>query len=307
MAKLTQFQKTQQIPEAISRYLKEKGSNQAQLSRVSGVSEAYISHIRAGRTHVGATPIGDKYYMQLAEIIGLNIERKVWRHFDTHYYRQMVVAIQQSRMERGRLCIDGGTGSGKSHACREYKKAFPGETYVVTCSALETTREFCVNIAESMKLETHGSTAAIVSRVIRKLTVGSTRAILLIDEAEHIKGKDGYLKVIKSLADGLERKAALVLLGMGINSILNNGAARGRALYPQTARRFSRRELCTEGIASDIVNICTEMEITSKRVHSWLVGHITNFGDLENILTEAMKESKATGRAIDVEMLNSLN
>lgn len=306
MAKLTLQQKKELIPEAIIRYLDDKQISQAQLARVSGVSDSYVSMIRNRNTHIGKVPIADKYYLQLADTIGLNIERKVWRHFDTENYMQMVVGINNARKSRSRLCIDGGTGSGKTHVCRQYKKNFPNETYVVTSSALETAREFAMNIAETVGVDAMGSVATMIRRIVKKLTRDCNQAALLIDEAEHIKGKAGYIKVIKALADGLEGKAAFVILGMDLNKILNDGAARGRDLYPQTSRRFGKRELCSGNISADIVKICQEMEINNRHVQNWLVQHVTNFGDLEHILTSAVTECAETGRQPDVELIKSL-
>lgn len=306
MTKLTLLQKTQEIPAAIKRYLDEKQISQAELSRNSGVGDAYLSNIMNGKTHVGPTEIADKYYLKLSETVGYTLENPTWQHFDTENYMQMLVGIVEARISRSRLCIDGGTGAGKSHVCRRYKQDYPSETYVVTCSALETAREFAQNIAEAVHVDTHGSVAQLLRRIIKKLTKDSENAILLIDEAEHIKGKAGYIKVIKALADGLERKAAMVLLGMDINKILNDGAARRRDLYPQTARRFGKRELCSNNISNDVVKICQEMDITSQRVQNYLIQHVTNFGDLENIISAAMAETAETGGKVNLELIKSL-
>lgn len=306
MAKLTILQKTSEIPVAIKRYLDEKQISQAELSRGSGVGDAYLSVIMNGKTHVGPTEIADKYYKQLATAIGLQLGEPTWRHFDTENYMQMLVGIMAVRRNKSRLCIDGATGAGKTHACRQYKQDYPAETYVVTCSAIETAREFTQNIAGAVHVDTHGSVAQLLRRIIKKLTKDSENAILLIDEAEHIKGKAGYIKVIKALADGLERRAALVLLGMDINKILNDGAARHRDLYPQTARRFGKRELCSNNISADIVKICQEMDITSHRVQNYLMQHVSNFGDLENIISAAMAETAETGEKVNLELIKSL-
>ncbi|OWP82803.1 hypothetical protein BWK59_13940 [Flavobacterium davisii] len=306
MTKLNNFQKTKQIPDAIRAYLADKNIKQADLSKLSGVSESYMSTILSGNTIHSKSEIKDKYYVSICQFIGFDIKPELWRHFDTTNYMLFITAIVEARQEKKRFTFDGDTGSGKTYACKEYKRQFPTNTFLVTCSLLENKKEFAINIAEVVKVETHGTTSAIIRRVVKKL-ITLDDAILYIDEAEHIKNKEGFIDIIKTLADLLEGKVAFGLVGMGINEILDKGFERNKQNFRQTARRFSDRGRCIEDISEDIANICYDMNITSKRIINWFTNRIKDFDAMKNIITKAIKEITKTGEPISIELLNSIH
>lgn len=255
---LNEYQKSTEIPEAFRKYMEETGHTQADISRVSGVGTSYLNHIAQGKMIVpnknGGSVINDKYYIALCKAINFSLKQEVWRHFNTYNYKQSINRIKSARAEHLRFTIDGDTGAGKTHACREYKKNYPKDTYIVTCSAIENSKEFAKNIAETVEVSTLGTAGKIIKEVIKKLTK-CENALLIIDEAEHIEKKSGYINIIKALADGLENKVAFGLVGMDINKILQNGYDRNKQNFRQTARRFNLREKFDNDIIEDIVRI----------------------------------------------------
>ena len=307
---LNEYQKTTEIPEALRRYMEETGHTQADISRVSGVGASYLNHIAQGKMIVsnknGGSEIKDKYYLMLCEAIQYPLKQEVWRHFNTYNFKQSINRIKSARTEKLRFTIDGDTGAGKTHACREYQKKYPKETYIVTCSAIENSKEFAKNIAEAVDASTIGTAGTIIKEVIKKLTKQCDNALLIIDEAEHIEKKSGYINIIKALADGLENKVAFGLVGMDINKILQNGYERNKQNFRQTARRFNLREKFDNDITEDIENICEDLGITSKNAQNWLKNRIKNFGDLEIIIKEAFKEAEKTNEPITDKLLKTL-
>ena len=307
---LNEYQKTTEIPEALRRYMEETGHTQADISRVSGVGASYLNHIAQGKMIVsnknGGSEIKDKYYLMLCEAIQYPLKQEVWRHFNTYNFKQSINRIKSARTEKLRFTIDGDTGAGKTHACREYQKKYPKETYIVTCSAIENYKEFAKNIAEAVDVSTIGTAGTIIKEVIKKLTKQCNNALLIIDEAEHIEKKSGYINIIKALADGLENKVAFGLVGMDINKILQNGYERNKQNFRQTARRFNLREKFDNDITEDIENICEDLGITSKNAQNWLKNRIKNFGDLEIIIKEAFKEAEKTNEPITDKLLKTL-
>ncbi len=305
MTKLTTKQKTEQIPEAIKRYLSDKNTKQAQLARVSKVSESYISHILQGKTMIGSTEIKDRYYLSICETIGLEIKTEVWGHFNTQNFKQIITQLKEARTEKTRIAIDGDTGAGKTYSCSQYKNRYHSGTYVVKCSAIENSKEFAINIGETVGVKTYGTANAIIKRVVTKL-VSLDDAILIIDEAEHIEKKQGYINIIKTLADQLENRVGFALLGMNIAQILQKGYDRNKQNFRQTARRFNKRELCSTDITEDIENICLTIGINDSRIHQWLKNRIQNFGDLENIIKDAFKEAEKIKQPVSIRLLNTL-
>ena len=307
---LNEYQKTTEIPEALRRYMEETGHTQADISRVSGVGASYLNHIAQGKMIVsnknGGSEIKDKYYLMLCEAIQYPLKQEVWRHFNTYNFKQSINRIKSARTEKLRFTIDGDTGAGKTHACREYQKKYPKETYIVTCSAIENSKEFAKNIAEAVDVSTIGTAGTIIKEVIKKLTKQCDNALLIIDEAEHIEKKSGYINIIKALADGLENKVAFGLVGMDINKILQNGYERNKQNFRQTARRFNLREKFDNDITDDIEKICEDLGITSKNAQNWLKNRIKNFGDLEIIIKEAFKEAEKTNEPITDKLLKTL-
>ena len=306
MTKLTEFQKLTTIPQEINRYFAETGGNQAQLSRDSKVGEAYVSQIMQGKTHIGTTEIKDKYYLDLCKTIGFTLKIEVWRHFNTQNFKQIIPKIIESRKDQERFTIDGDTGSGKSHACREYKMKFPVGTYLVTCSAVENSKEFAKNIAEVVGVESFGTAGTIIKKVIKKLE-NEDNAILIIDESEHIGKKSGYVNIIKSLADGLDRKVSFGIVGMGINKILIDGYEKNKQNFRQTARRFCNRETLEISIREDIYKTCEEIGIKEDNVKKWFADRVRNFGELEVYVKKAFKEAEKSGEKITVSFLNTLD
>ncbi len=303
--KLTEYQKLTEIPAAIKRYLDEKNSSQAQLAKNAKVGEAYVVQILKRRTHIGETQIKDKYYLDLCKAIGYSVTVQRWRHFDTSNFMLQYTSVKAARENKTRLVIDGDTGSGKSYFCETYKKAEPVNTFVVKCLAIENSKEFAKNIAEVVGVKTVGTAGVIIKRIAEKL-YSLDDALLIIDEAEHIGNKSGYINIIKSLADLLEDKVAFVLIGMDIAKILQRGFDRNKQNFRQTARRFAKRVLCFDDIADDIRNICNELSITNKNVQRWLINRVHNFGELKVMLLEALEESEKSGVEISVQMLNEL-
>lgn len=310
MTKLTEFQKRTIIPDALFRYMEEKKLTKADISRLSGVGATALNYITKRETVVpnqsGGSEIKDKYYLQLCRAIGLPMKVEVWRHFNTQNFKQIIPAIEENRKEKERFTIDGDTGSGKSHALRKYKTKFPVGTYVVTCSAVENSKEFAKNIAETVGVETFGTAGSIIKKVIKKLE-GETDAILLIDEAEHIGRKSGYINIIKSLADGLEGKTAFGMVGMGINKILNDGYEKNKQNFRQTARRFCNREMLENNIREDVYKACEELGLNEESVKNWIANRVRNFGELEVYIRKIFKEADKSSTKINVTFLNTLD
>ena len=306
---LNEYQKSTEIPEAFRKYMEETGHTQADISRVSGVGTSYLNHIAQGKMIVpnknGGSVINDKYYIALCKAINFSLKQEVWRHFNTYNFKQSINRIKSARAENLRFTIDGDTGAGKTHACREYKKNYPKDPYIVTCSAIENSKEFAKNIAETVEVSILGTAGKIIKEVIKKLTK-CENALLIIDEAEHIEKKSGYINIIKALADGLENKVAFGLVGMDINKILQNGYDRNKQNFRQTTRRFNLREKFDNDIIEDIERICEDLGITNKNAQNWLKNRIKNFGDLEIIIKEAFKESEKTGEPITDRLLKTL-
>ncbi|MFL0063468.1 AAA family ATPase [Tenacibaculum maritimum] len=284
--------------------MEDKDTNQAQLGRDANVGEAYVSVILKGKTNIGRTQIKDKYYLALCNAIGYSIDVKIWRHFNTQNFKTIINELKKARQNKSRLVIDADTGAGKTYACKKYKQKYPNNTFVVKCLAIENSKEFAINIAEVVGVETHGTAGSIIKRVAKKL-LSLDDVVLIIDEAEHIGKKSGYINIIKSVADLFEGKIAFVLLGMGISKILKTGFDKNKQNFRQTARRFSKREECETNISEDVIKICQELEL-KKVVQAWFANRMRNYDEFKVLVVEAIEEAKKLKQPVTVELLNTL-
>lgn len=309
MTKLTDFQKKTTIPDALFRYMEEKKITKADIGRLSNVSATVLNYIFKRETVIpnqnGGSEIKDKYYLDLCRAIDFKLKVEVWRHFNTQNFKHIIPKIEENRREKERFTIDGDTGTGKSHALKKYKAKFPTGTYVVTCSAVENSKEFAKNIAEVTGVESFGTAGTIIKKVIKKLSE-ETDAVLLIDEAEHIGKKSGYINIIKSLADGLEGKVSFGIIGMGINKILTDGYEKNKQNFRQTARRFCNRETLETNIIEDVKKICEDLGLNDEPVKNWFANRVKNFGDLEVYIKKTFKEAEKSGEKITLKLLNSI-
>jgi len=308
MIQLNELQKTKLIPEAILEYIQEKKSSKAELSRISGVGTTQINYICKGETVVpnssGGSVIRDKYYIDLCNVIGFKLERVVWKHFNTDNFKTIINQIKTIREKKSRGTIDADTGAGKSYTCEMYQKRYPKNTFIVKCFADENKREFAVNIAEAVGVEINGTYGTIIKKVCNKL-LSLDDALLIIDEAEHIKSKPGYIDIIKSMADRLENKVPFILCGMEINDILQKASDKHKQGFRQTARRFSNRIKCDEDISEDIIKIASDLGLNAV-CSNWLSVRIKNYEELKIIVTGAINENEKTGEEINVKLLTSL-
>lgn len=299
--------KREEIPAAIAAYLTQKDVSRAELARISGVNETTLSYMAKGSlvipNQTGGSKIKERSYRDICGVIGFALDKdKAWKHFNTANFVDIVSQVKRVRAERTRGTVDGDTGAGKSYSLRMYQKRFPTGTYLVKCYADENSKEFARNIGETVGVETFGTAGNIIKKVCQKLN-SMEDAILIIDEAEHIKNKSGYINIVKSLADRLEGRVAFLLSGMDINDILQRASDKHKQNFRQTARRFSRRMNCNPDIAPDIEKIGHELGFSEPSI-SWLQNRIHNFGELEIIVTDALNESKVSRQPVSQKLLN---
>jgi hypothetical protein len=237
MAKLTQIQKTEIIPEAISRYFKEHNANQVSLADLAGIDKAYVNQIAQGKTHIGTTAIKDKYYQAVAVALGLKLTPEYWQHFNTYNFQQAIVALEKAKAKKERVGIDGDTGLGKSYVASMFKRRYPKEVILVKCSGIENSKEFAVNFALAVGADTIGTKGKLIKNACAKIRQMDGNVIVIIDEFENSKA--GNIPTIKAIADELEHHAAVAVIGIDVQKMLEKTATRRKQGFIQVNRRWS--------------------------------------------------------------------
>jgi hypothetical protein len=305
MAKLTQIQKLDLIPQAIEAYLSENNANQVALAKLAGIDKAYVNHILKRNENIGKAKIADKYYEAITLAIGFKLEKTYWQHFNTFNFKQSIITFENAREKKIRLGVDGDTGLGKSYAADMYKRKFPSQVFLVKCSGIENSKEFAINLANEVGVTTTGTKGAIIKRVCEKIKNLGNNPMLIIDEFENSKA--GNIPTVKTIADELQGYAAVVVIGIDVQKMLKKGAESRKNGFIQTNRRWSFGWTNLDpSIAEDITLICQEVGITNKHAINWLANRVKDFDSLKNIITTALEEAEISGQEVTISLLNEL-
>ncbi len=305
MAKLTQNQKLEQIPDAIAAYLSESNTTQASLAKLAGIDKAYVNQIANRAESIGKAKIADKYYEAIAMAIGYKIEKNHWQHFNTHNFKQAIITFENAREKKIRLGIDGDSGLGKTYAATLYKRKHPKSIFLVKCSGIENSKEFAQNLAREVGVSDLGTKGTIIRNVCSRIKSLGDNPMVIIDEFENTKA--GNIPTVKAIADELEGFAAVVVIGIDVQKMLQKGADRRKNGFVQTNRRWSFGwTFLDPSIGEDIESICIESGITNKAAQNWLKSRVKDFDSLKNIITTALEEIEKSGGQVTKELLNEL-
>lgn len=305
MAKLTQIQKLEQIPQAIDKYLVDNNTTQVALAKLAGIDKAYVNQIIKLNDFIGKAKIADKYYEAIAIAIDYKLEKTYWQHFNTFNFKQSIITFEKAKEKKVRLGIDGDTGLGKSYAAEMYKRKYPTQVFLVKCSGIENSKEFAMNLAIEVGVATTGTKGAIVKRVCEKIKNLGNNPMLIIDEFENSKA--GNIPTVKAIADELQGYAAVVVIGIDVQKMLLKAAERRKNGFVQTNRRWNFGWTYLDpSIGEDIECICVELGITNKPAINWLKARVKDFDSLRNICITALEEAEITGQEVNISLLNEL-
>jgi len=305
MGVLTKEQRMNLVPIAISRYLEDNGVSQADLSRLSGVSKAYVNQIIHGKETIGKAQIADKYYQKLAHAIGLKLEKTYWKHFNTYNFKMSCIAIDLARENRERLGIDGLTGMGKTYISTMYKRKFPKECIVIKCSGIQNSKEFARDFARACGSSDIGTKNELIKNACETVK-NIPNAFIMIDEFENSRLAN-IIPTVKVIADELEGIAPVILIGINIQEMLKRSADRGKNGFVQVNRRWSWKWTKLDpNIGEDVELICEEIGIKSMAIKNWMKIRVKDFDSLKHICVTALEESEKTGEQVSVSMLNEL-
>lgn len=308
---ITEIQK-EQIVRGMEEYISLHGlSNNKFAKNIVEIPASYVSALVNRKWN--AMPAGsklvkieDKYFQRIAEKVGIELEETFWGHFDTDNYQAITIAMNDARMSKLPIAIDGETGAGKTYAIREYRRQNPSETYLVTCADDLTSKSFMIELAEAVGIKAIGATSTLRKNITRKLN-DDANPLLIIDEAENLK--DGAWGSIKSMMDALKGKCGIVLIGANdFETTLAKKASRMKRSFPQIYSRIKEGGFTPLFKLSmdDVSLVCSSLGITSKRVINYLFDSCNNMRELSGAVTKLKREAAAMNAQIDVELCQIL-
>jgi len=179
-----------ELREQINQLLTSKEITQADMARLSGVSDSIISSwkkgVYGGDNNAISNQLGNwlNQYRK-GKIRSLAIPNFQWVKTTTG---QGIIDAAEFIQDMGTiLVIYGAPGTGKTEACKEYCNKHPNVVMMTASPSLNSVRAVYQCIADEMKLDCSTSGVAVIRRELIKRFKAMPKAMLIIDEAQHLK------------------------------------------------------------------------------------------------------------------------
>lgn len=198
--------------ELIQQYIEKTGKSQAATAKQIGISPTTFSLFLNGR-YSGSNEEVAESVMQFLKIEMKRdaLSKKPEVFTDLNNTREILSKVYIAQITGDILLIYGDAGCGKTTALRYYEKNNRNVIYIEADVTNNSYRSILTTIAEDTGVNSYGSAAAIMKRLVRFFD-GST-ALLIIDEAQHLAPK--AFDAIRALND----KAGIGIVYAGNPSI----------------------------------------------------------------------------------------
>lgn len=303
-----------QIVEAAKKYAEEHGLSQNDLAKRADISAKYVSDMFNGKTFTVANSatgktveIADKYYLKLAEYVGLSVRKEYWKTVVTPQMERILVSLQVAKENGETNLIIGETGCGKSYVCDIFRRKYPADTWIVTVSQTDNITDIIEKIITALKINVEARTrtgrlnAAI--RYLKEKRDNGMEPQIIFDESEYMK--QAALCAMKSLYDNLHKVCSVVLVGT--DQLLTNIETlkrRNKNGIPQFYRRvkFGVRRL--EPIDRRFPGFLDDIQ--DREIVRFVRENCDNYGELHDVLVPAMREADITGEPMTVDFIKTV-
>lgn len=288
-----------QITEAALSYMAGKEMTAANLSKLSGVNQSYLSAMLNGKLTVPVgekeTDIADKWWLLLADAVGVSLEKKYWKPVATKQMRHIMTSLETARDNGRATTIICDTGMGKSFCVDRFQNEFPKDVFVITINSLVRLHDVVNMLLDRLNLPQKSSKAMRMITIIMKLREmkrAGMKPTIVFDEAENME--HALVKMMKGLFDGLSGYASLIQMGTpqllakmyrAKNSNMEGG--------PQYFRRFKVGIQKVSPVV-DFDPFFKELGIEPK-LQKLLIRECDNYGELRDYLEPALRETDVRG------------
>lgn len=299
-----------EIMHALQDYIKGHGISQEMFAAQIGVNVSYINTLMNDRMVVGTTQIGDKYYVKIADAIGMISEcDQSWRHVDSVQYELILEELIDAKTRGMDKIIVGDTGCGKSYTVGQFFRLRPDYTYRVTVSNEHLLRHILNELGDTMNIK-HNSDIVTkmnqIGRFMRKLKLERKQPIIIIDEAENLKPR--ALKAIKALYDRLDGYCPIVLIGTShLTRMIDTLREKDEPGIPQLYRRFKAGIREIKSINKDTMFDPFLSIVEDDNVRDMIHNLADNYGEINRYVEPAIRESRAMGVPLDERFFRMLN
>lgn len=282
---------------ALEGYLKDTGISQNQCAIKIGIPSSYLTH--ALKRNWDAIPAGTNrktsFSHQIARKIMnfLGMDTTIWETDNYMITYNLLIECKQYQEHR---IIDGSKGTGKTFAANQFKKAFPVDTFLLTCSEDMNPKSLMVELARQVNVDITGDRRKIRIAVCAKLKQ-MTSPHIIIDESENLK--PAAYGSIKAIYDDVKDYCAITLIGANnYIDMLKKKADAGKGCFPQVFSRFSSEPAFLSQLTKDdTVYICSINGITDKDTINKLHIKSSDFRELDRNIKRLLRDQNLTNAA----------
>jgi len=246
-----------EIAKAANGYAKSQGwasgknNGVNQLSRISGVSAAYLSRMLGGElTYDNGATISVVQWNKLAKAIDFEIDKSVWPKRNTNQFISTIARLNDAKRSNIKGMIIGNTGCGKTYSFERFKTVNPVNTISITLSELTTVGSFMDELSNAFGVERKASKVASlksISAKIRNTDTSEHNMVVVFDETENAKAP--VLRAIKAFYDAVKDYCSIILLGTPqLITNLERMQRRNDVGIPQFLSRFKANTVVLDSI-----------------------------------------------------------
>jgi type II secretory pathway predicted ATPase ExeA len=225
------------------------GKSAANIARMAGLNDAYISLMRNGK---GGGTLKAEHWNKVAA--ALNVRFDGWNIVETQNFKIVNTVLEDARANSLFMAVSHNAGSGKSLACREFSAANASRSvHLYRVEHGETNKiDFLKSLAKSLGIDTRGQgymsanrlADAVISFFEKRL---DQAPLLIVDEADKLTDK--ALRFFISLYNAVEGRMGCVILGTeNLEKKIRSGVAHNRNGFDEIDSRFGRRYISLTGI-----------------------------------------------------------
>lgn len=285
-----------QIAAEMISYFNEHQMSANDFAKNIGVNISYISNIRNANFTINSgggkeTPISDKYFIKIAEAIGLKLQKSYWQTVSTPQMNKTLITLEDALQNGNTNAIIGETGCGKSFTCQMFASANPMDVHIVTVGSNDRITDLMDKVLEKIKIpqaKTKSKKILDIVRYFKNKRLEGRKQMLLFDETEYMK--QPTLCSIKEFYDNLIGECAIVLIGTDqLIDNINKLRLRNKTGIPQLYRRIKFGIVNLPSIDRSFKPFLTD--ITDKGLVNFLKQNCDNYGELHDVLVTAKREA----------------
>ncbi len=293
-----------QIIDALEDYLSEHGFSANEFCKKNAINASYISNLRNGDYSYNAgagkiVEIADKFFKQIADAIGLSLEKVYWNTVPTAQLKRILTTLEDAQSYGYTNVIIGETGCGKSYAAQLFADANPKDFFLITVGQSDNLGDLIDKVVDKLKLSdvprSKIAKLRAVNKEMKKMKMDGLKPVLCFDEAEYMK--QPALCAMKELYDGLNGYCAIQMIGTDqLVKKIDGMKKRNKDGIPQLYRRIKFGIRVLPSIDRTFKQFLNDVD---RGLQRFLQDNCDNYGELHDVLVPAMREADRTGEALN--------